>query len=202
MIFDPLLKAWKASDFESVTDAFLSGRSVRVSGIKGSSRSLYFHQLQQHLQMPLLVLTSSTKQAEDDYSDLTFLSEHLGNTNPVYFPAHDTEPYQGISPHPQISVMRMQALWHLTTDQTPIIVAPLSAAVQWMAPRENFGRSLLTIEWGDEKSPVELAALLRSFGYKEKDLVTSRGEFALRGGILDLFSPAEAMPVRLEFFGN
>jgi transcription-repair coupling factor (superfamily II helicase) len=202
MIFDPLLKGWKASDFESVTDAFLSGRSVRVTGIKGSARSIYFHLLQQHLRMPLLVLTSTTKQAEDDYSDLTFLSGHLGKTNPLYFPAHDTEPYQGVSPHPQISVMRMQALWHLTADQTPIIVAPLSAAVQWMAPRENFGRSLLTIEWGDEKSPVEIAALLRSFGYKEKDLVTSRGEFALRGGILDLFSPAEVLPVRMEFFGN
>ena len=82
------------------------------------------------------------------------------------------------------------------------MVAPLNAAVQWMAPPDHFGRSLLTIEWGDENSPVEIAARLRSFGYKEKDLVSSSGEFALRGGILDLFSPAEETPVRMEFFGN
>src|SRR4030095_9683340 len=49
---------------------------------------------------------------------------------------------------------------------------------------------------------VEIATLLLSFGYKEKDLVTSRGEFALRGGILDAYSPAEELPVRMEFFGN
>jgi len=202
MIFDSILNAWKISNFESMLEAFLAGRKAHVSGIKGSARAFFFQLLQQHLRMPLLVLTAGTRQAEDDYSDLTYLSAHTSGVAPVYFPAHDTEPYQGTSPHPQISVLRMQALWHLTTDQTPIVIAPMQAAVQWIAPREHFGRSLLTIEWGDERSPAEIATLLRSFGYKEKDLVTSRGEFALRGGILDAYSPAEELPVRMEFFGN
>jgi transcription-repair coupling factor (superfamily II helicase) len=202
MIFDPLFKAWKASDFESLEDAFLAGKKARVTGLKGSARSFFLQLLQQRIRTPLLFLTSSTAQAEDDYSDLKFLAQHEPGLHPLYFPAHDTEPYQGVSPHPQISVMRMQALWRLTTDPMPIVVAPLHAAVQWMAPRSHFGRSLLTIEWGDEKSPVEIAALLRSFGFKEKDLVSSSGEFAVRGGILDVFSPAEVAPVRMEFFGN
>ena len=194
MIFDPLFKAWKQSDLESIEDAFLSGKKARVTGLKGSARSFFLQLLQQKIQTPLLFLTSGTAQAEDDYSDLKFLAQHEPQIHPLYFPAHDTEPYQGVSPHPQISVMRMQALWRLTTDPTPIVVAPLHAAVQWMAPRSHFGRSLLVVEWGDEKSPVELAALLRNFGFKEKDLVSSSGEFAIRGGILDVFSPAEDAP--------
>ena len=202
MIFDPLFKAWKDSDFESIENAFLSGQRARITGLKGSARSFFLQLLQQKIKTPILFLTSSSDQAEDDYSDLKFLAQHEPQIHPLYFPAHDTEPYQGVSPHPQISVMRMKALWRLTSDQTPIVVAPLHAAVQWMAPRSQFGRSLLTVEWGDEKSPVELAALLRSFGFKEKDLVSSSGEFAIRGGILDVFSPAEDSPVRMEFFGN
>ena len=200
MIFDPLFRAWKASDFESLEDAFLAGKKARITGLKGSARSFFLQLLQHKIRTPLLFLTSSTAQAEDDYSDLKFLAQYYPQLHPLYFPAHDTEPYQGVSPHPQISVMRMQALWRLTSDQTPIVIAPLHAAVQWMAPRSHFGRSLLTIEWGDEKSPVEIAALLRSFGFKEKVLVSSSGEFAIRGGILDVFSPAEIAPVRMEFF--
>ena len=202
MILESLSKGWKSSDFESILDAFVSGRRVHATGIKGSARSIFFYLLQQHVQVPLLVLTANTAQAEDDYSDLRFLASHLPGLNPLYFPAHDTEPYQGVSPHPQISVMRMKALWHFRTDALPVVIAPLHAAVQKMAPAEHFPRSLLTIEWGDEKNPVELASLLRSFGYKDKDLVSSRGEFALRGGILDVFSPAEDSPIRMEFFGN
>ena len=202
MILDPLWKGWKPSDFESILEAFVSGRRVRVTGMKGSARSLFFRLLQQNVRVPLLILTSTIGQAEEDYSDLQYLSQYVPNLNPLYFPSHDTEPYQGVSPHPQISVMRMQALWHLATDTMPIVIAPIAAAVQWMAPREHFQRSLLKIEWGDEKSPVDIATSLRSFGYKEKDLVSLRGEFALRGGILDVFSPAEEAPIRMEFFGN
>ena len=202
MILEPLFKSWKASDFELILEAFLKGQRVQISGLKGSARSIFLHLLQKQIRMPVVLLTTGTAQAENDFTDLKFLSEHFSEVHPVYFPAHDTEPYQGVSPHPQISVMRMQALWHLMTDRAPIVVAPMHAATQWMAPREHFGRSLLTIEWGDEKSPVEIAAALRSLGYKEKDLVSSRGELALRGGILDVWSPAEDAPVRMEFFGN
>src|SRR5688572_21284498 len=111
MILESLTKGWKSSDFESILDAFVSGRRVHATGIKGSARSIFFHLLQQHVQVPILVLTANTGQAEEDYSDLQFLANHLPGLNPLYFPAHDTEPYQGVSPHPQISVMRMKALW-------------------------------------------------------------------------------------------
>ena len=52
------------------------------------------------------------------------------------------------------------------------------------------------------EGPYAIADLLRNYGFTEKDLVTSRGEFSMRGAILDLFSPAEESPVRIEFFGN
>ena len=201
MIFEPLLSAWKSADFESILEAFVNNRKVRISGIRGSARSFFFLLLQKHLQMPLLVLTRA-KYAESDFSDLNFLCPLLGAPQPIYFPALDTEPYQGVSPHPQISVMRMQALWHISTQPSPVVVAPLQAAVQWIAPAASFQRSYQRVEWGDERSPVDLASVLRGFGYREKDLVISKGEFARRGGILDVFSAAEESPVRMEFFGN
>src|SRR5262249_36048958 len=134
--------------------------------------------------------------------DLTFWSHQLGLPEPVYFPAFDFAPYQKTSPHPQISALRMQALWKMEQKKTGVIVLPLQAALHWMAPPESFHRSFFQMEWGEEKGPIEIASILRAYGYREKDLVTSRGEFSLRGGILDVYSPAEELPVRLEFFGN
>jgi transcription-repair coupling factor (superfamily II helicase) len=206
MIFDVLGKSWANGDLEAVLEAFAAGKQVSVSGLKGSSRSFYFFSLQRQLQMPLVIVTTSAKQAEELHSDLGFLDRSYGSSATeariLLFPENDTEPYQGVSPHPQISVSRMQALWHLRQGTAQFVITSVRAATQFIAPPENFSRSFIRIEWGEEKSPLEIAALLRNYGYREKDLVTSAGEFSLRGGILDFYSPAEETPIRMEFFGN
>jgi transcription-repair coupling factor (superfamily II helicase) len=207
MIFDPLSTEWKDGQLDGVLEAFAAGKQVQVSGLKGCAAAFYLAMLQQNLKMPLVVITSSTDSAEALLRDLTFFTQYVNRQNNsssrvVYFPSYDTEPYQGASPHPQISAMRMQTLWHLLQGGVEILVLPVKAATQKIAPPDNLQRSVSVISSGENRSPMEIATLLQKYGYQEKDLVTSKGEFSLRGGILDFYSPAEELPLRIEFFGN
>ena len=207
MIFDAIAAKWSGGDLDAVLEAFANGKRVSVAGLKGCATAFYLAQLQQHVRMPLAVVTSGTQAAEDLLRDITFFSQYLDRKNNsksriAYFPAYDTEPYQGVSPHPQISALRMQTLWHLSQKEVSILILPVKAALQKIAPPENFRQSVTIVTSGEGRGPLEIAELLRTYGYREKDLVTSRGEFSLRGGILDFYSPAEELPVRLEFFGN
>ena len=96
----------------------------------------------------------------------------------------------------------MQALWHLAEGNAEFLIVPIQATLKIMPPPEHFQRCIKGIDKTFPEGPYALAELLRKYGFTEKDLVTSRGEFSLRGAILDLFSPAEESPVRIEFFGN
>src|SRR5262245_61890549 len=207
MIFDPLSTEWKDGQLDGVLEAFAAGKQVHVSGLKGCAAAFYLALLHQNLKMPLVIITSSTDSAEALLRDLTFFTQYVNRQNDsssrvVYFPSYDTEPYQGASPHPQISALRMQALWHLLQGGVQILILPVKAATQRIAPPENLQQSVSVISSGENRSPLEIATLLQKYGYQEKDLVTSKGEFSLRGGILDFYSPAEELPLRVEFFGN
>lgn len=208
MIFELLARTFPEQDLEAVFETFASGKNVRVTGLRAAARAFYLTLLSPRLRMPMVCLTPTVKQAEDLYADLLFLEQCFhpergtARTRVVTFPAPDTEPYQGVSPHPQISVQRMQALWHLTQSSIDFLVVPVQAAARVLPPPENLERSFDVLSLENEEGPIAIASKLRKYGYREKDLVTSRGEFSLRGGILDFYSPAEEFPVRAEFFGN
>lgn len=208
MIFELLARTFPEQDLEAVFEVFASGRNVRVTGLRAAARAFYLTLLSPRLRMPIVCLAPTVKQSEDLYTDLLFLEQCFypqrgaAASRVVTFPAPDTEPYQGVSPHPQISVQRMQALWHLTQRDIDFLVAPIQAAARVLPPPENLQRSFDTLTLDNEEGPIAIAAKLRRYGYREKDLVTSRGEFSLRGGILDFYSPAGELPVRAEFFGN
>ncbi|HEY4490801.1 MAG TPA: hypothetical protein VI958_02330, partial [Acidobacteriota bacterium] len=158
MIFQSITGIWEKADLDRIVEAFAAGKSVQTIGIKGSARSFYLDQLQRHLNMPLVVICSSTKRAEDTMTDLHFLSATTGLDSIVYFPTYDTEPYQGTSPHPQVSSLRMKALWQLRQGRCRILVVPAQAAARYLPPVENLERSVFAIEWGDERDPVATAA--------------------------------------------
>jgi transcription-repair coupling factor (superfamily II helicase) len=208
MIFEPITAMWPESELDQVYSSFSEGKKARVSGLKGSAKAIYLRLLQQRLQMPLVFVTANAPQAEEYYKDLQFLEKTLtpktnrSESNILYFPDYDTEPYQGTSPHPQIRVWRMQAFWKLLQKTANMIIVPVQALARRLPPPEAFRRGFSSIEWGQVLDPTEIASLLTRYGYQEKDLVTSRGEFSLRGGIVDFFSPSEELPIRLEFFGN
>ncbi len=124
----------------------------------------------------------------------------------VAVPAWDCLPYDRVSPNPEIVARRIDALTRLATTPVPaagrVVVTTVAAILQRLPPREVFKASVRRHARGDRVNVNELVEFLRHTGYRRSDTVREAGEFALRGGILDVFPPGGAEPLRLDFFGD
>ena len=150
-------------------------------------------------EVPLLVVTSSSRGAED-------LAEDLRNLHPlVYeFPAWETLPHERLSPRSDTVAHRLSTLYalkNLHAKDRPIVVAPIRAVIHRFIA--SLAQSpLWTVEIGQEISLTELITHLTALSFTRTDLVEKRGEFAVRGGIVDVFLPLALHPVRIDFFGD
>ena len=147
---------------------------------------------------PLLVITSSSRSSEDLVNELREL-----HNNVVEFPAWETLPHERLSPRSDTVAKRIQTLYELEKKQSvfPIVVTPVRGAIHRIIA--NLGKeALLELEIGKDQSLDELVRHLSSLSYIRTDLVERRGEFAVRGGIVDLFLPLADYPIRIDFFGD
>jgi transcription-repair coupling factor (superfamily II helicase) len=126
----------------------------------------------------------------------------LGASRVVRFPAWESLPYEGISPGPQVAGTRARAAHRLRQSGGPLVVAaPVLAALQGLAPTLADGEPL-ALESGASVPLEALAERLAGLGYARVDVVEHRGEFAVRGGIVDMFPATSRRPVRAEFWGD
>ncbi len=150
-------------------------------------------------QQPILVVTSSSRGAEDLAEDLRNLHSTV-----LEFPAWETLPHERLSPRSDTVAKRIQtlaALRDLSEDSHPIVVAPIRAVIhRFIASLAQ--EPLLTVELGQEISLTELIKHFTALSYTRTDLVEKRGEFAVRGGIVDVFLPLSDYPIRIDFFGD
>lgn len=150
----------------------------------------------------LLVITATSREAEELSLALTaFLPyEAIG-----YYPAWETLPHERLSPRSDTIGRRFDLLHRLTDQQESsplqVIVTPVRGALQ--PQLKGFGElTPLRLKTDDTIDLGELADALLGLAYEHVDLVEKRGQFAQRGGILDVFPPTAEHPVRLDFFGD
>jgi len=122
------------------------------------------------------------------------------------FPAWDCLPYDRISPNSEIVSRRIDTLTRLATgkgDGAPLVVlTTVNALVQRVPPRRLFDGRVLTLRPGGRIGLDRLQSFFRNNGYIRTDTVRESGEFAVRGGIVDLFPAGAAEPIRFDFFGE
>lgn len=117
-------------------------------------------------------------------------------------PHFDVSPYVGLYPKPQLMFERLRFLFAATSAQkNDIFVAPVGALQQLTLPPENFLAPAFSIKTGLDL-PQGLPGVLEAMGYVAAPAVEECGQFAVRGGIVDIFSPAHEYPVRIELFGD
>lgn len=97
---------------------------------------------------------------------------------------------------------RIEALYAISSEKTPIVLTTVAALTQLTIPPSYVTNLTVRLRVGDEYSPDELALRLTRSGYIRTEMVEGAGQFALRGGILDVFPPASPQPIRMEFFGD
>jgi transcription-repair coupling factor (superfamily II helicase) len=123
----------------------------------------------------------------------------------IAFPAWDTVPYDRIGPNSEIVARRMAALARLAAAPLrgpTLLLTTVNAILQRVPARQFIRRSLKNIAAGQRIDRNELIGRLDLLGYQRTGLVVEAGEYAVRGGILDLYPPGRQSPVRLDFFGD
>jgi transcription-repair coupling factor (superfamily II helicase) len=120
------------------------------------------------------------------------------------FPAWDCLPYDRVSPNAAVAATRMATLTKLAhvNNQSGIVLTTVNALLQRVAPRETIATQSLAIAPGNARPMNEIARWLETNGFIRASTVRDVGEYAVRGGILDLYAPGTSAPVRLDFFGD
>ena len=103
--------------------------------------------------------------------------------------------------HDQL-IQRLKALKYLRTGRPVIVIAPVSAAVKKLPPHRAFEEKVLKIKLGEELDINHAKSSLANMGYERMEIVDGRGQFSIRGGIIDIFTPDSADPYRVELFGT
>jgi transcription-repair coupling factor (superfamily II helicase) len=119
------------------------------------------------------------------------------------FPAWDCLPYDRVSPNPDIVSRRIDTLTRLAEAQPRrLVLTTVNAAIQRVPPRELFRERVLLLKLRDAIAQEKLTQFLARNGYRRTETVREPGEFAIRGGIVDLFPSGTTEPLRLDFFGD
>ncbi|ARJ65529.1 transcription-repair coupling factor [Magnetospirillum sp. ME-1] len=120
------------------------------------------------------------------------------------FPAWDCVPYDRVSPNVDVVARRIDTLARLAdgVKGSFVVLTTVPALAQRVPPREALAQATLDARKGSRLSMDKLTAFLSKNGYVRADTVMEPGEYAVRGGIIDLFPPGSAEPLRLDFFGD
>jgi transcription-repair coupling factor (superfamily II helicase) len=181
------------------------GSGVVLAGLTPTAKAVVCAGLAHSLGRPLVVLTSDNDAADQMRTTAsTFLSWLAGETAAAVsaLPAFDCSPYEGRSPHAEISERRAVALWNLASGRTRILFVPLAAALGRFRKAAYYRSLALDLKLGDEVSLDDLVEHLKGVGYEVAEPVEDAGQYSLRGGIVDVFSPESEWPIRFEFFGD
>ncbi|HKD06703.1 MAG TPA: transcription-repair coupling factor [Bryobacteraceae bacterium] len=177
--------------------------SLRLSGLTLTAKAAYTALLFREIHRPLILVTDGSKQAEAVFPLLrTFCSLLDAGTTPLLLPALDTMPGQAMTPHAEILARRAAALVRMAHGYSGILVTPVQAALTRTEAPDYYRQLTMRLRVNDEIPFDDLTSHLESVGYEKRDPVEMVGEYSVRGGILDVFSPDEAQPVRIEFFGD
>ena len=202
---DLFLELGNHPSFQDALRRLGQGHNTSLSGLTTTAKALYAVLLHQATARSLIVVVDGNKQAEalSETIDTFFnLLASDDRNSPQLLPALDVLPLQNLSPHAEILEQRAIGLWRLATQKVPITVLPVTSALLRIEPAEYYRQLALKLRVGEELPLDEVVAHLESIGYERREPVEMVGEYSVRGGILDVFSPEAPKPVRIDLFGD
>jgi len=198
----PSAPAWLDAIVEDPVIARLAsfveqGGASTVRGLAGSMAVVLAAAIRRRTSRAVLLLVAHLDEAEEAIDELADLAIPAR-----LFPALEVLPGESTTSLELLSA-RLTLARDLRLGADPgIVVAPIAALMQGVPTPTRLARMLRTIRPGDRVDPAELAAWLADAGYRRATAVESPGEFAVRGGILDVFPPGGLTPFRLDLFGD
>jgi transcription-repair coupling factor (superfamily II helicase) len=190
----------RGAPFQQALERIRNGESPNLSGLPTTAKAFTLALLARELKRTLLVIVDGNKQAEELSEPLeTFLAS--GDETTI-LPALDVLPHQGLSPHSDILERRAVGLMNLAAGRYSVVIAPIASALLKTRDAKFYGQLSLILRTNEDVPMDMLAGHLESVGYTRSEPVQLRGEYSIRGGIVDVFAPESERPVRIEFFGD
>jgi len=180
-----LLQEWKTGQHQQL-----------VTGLSGSARPVFI-QAMLKLGKPILIVSPNLLQAQRMVDDLARI---IGDESVHLYPADELIAADLSVSSPELRAERISVLNKMISGEPGVYITPIAGLRKYLPEKEQWKRSVLKTSVGEEVDVEAWMSQLVSMGYTRQPMVTAPGEFALRGGILDIYPLDQEFPVRLEFF--
>ncbi|HJZ77207.1 MAG TPA: CarD family transcriptional regulator, partial [Vicinamibacterales bacterium] len=181
-----------------------------VSGLTNSAKALFVAAAAQaEPTAVILYVVPNDGELEEACADVSFFLAALEGLTAAAteravlpFPSHEVDPYRGLAPHVGVTSVRARALYGIAHGSARAVIASAPALLPRVTAPPRLLAASLDLRPGQDIAPADLADLLVDAGFTREDPADEHGEFAIRGGIVDIFPAGEPHPVRLEFIGD
>jgi transcription-repair coupling factor (superfamily II helicase) len=187
---------------DAIEDKISRNQSVQCVGLAGANKAYFAASLYVKLNRPLCIILPTPKDVEKFQNDFRFFS--ASHSIPFFnFPSYNISPYKNLSYHNETAARRVGILYHLMSAEKPFVMVTnaTSLSQQVLPQKELIDYAELLME-NEEFDRDALIQKLIAGGYVRTSLVEEPGDFSVRGGVLDLYSPLYPDPLRIEFFGD
>lgn len=187
-------------DIQSVVNGLKNGlKEQLIAGVSGSARSMLVSIVQQSVERPVLLITHQLVHAQELYDDLV---EFIGEENVHLYPVNELIASEIAVASPELRSQRIDALTQWSKRKNGILVAPIAAVKRILPPPDYWEKYQLPFTVGEEINIENYLASFVDMGYERVSMVTTPGEFSVRGGIIDIYPITEEHPIRVELFDN
>lgn len=194
-LMEPLISSEEFIELES----YIKGdkHPIEIEGLSESGKSYVINGIYEVSDKPVVIITNSDMEAKNLYEDL-----NLYLSNVYYFPVKEIVFYNVDAISGDLRWARLNVIKEILSNNKNIIVTSIDAFAARYTPKNLFKTHTVSISVGDEVDFKELSKILVEAGYDRVDVVEGKGEFSLRGGLLDLFPTNSIYPYRIELFGD
>ncbi|MCY6960328.1 transcription-repair coupling factor [Clostridium brassicae] len=189
---------YESSSFKRIIDKLDENKvPIEVLGVSDSARSYFINGLYENEKKSIFIFTNSDVDAKNLYEDISFYTPNV-----YYFPIKEVVFYNIYAISGDLRWERLKVIREMLKKDRKIIVTSMEALASNYIPPEMYLKYTFNFSVGDSINLEALSEKLVLSGYERVSIVEGKGEFSIRGGILDIYSPIEAIPYRIELFGD
>ena len=185
-----------------------AGEQLTWRGLNGSAHLLALSEFSPHLRQQtsaltpqmIVLVTAEPASTEEWASGIRFFQSSTEPHQILRFPDWETLPYDAFSPHQDITSERLACLQHLRNQQQGLLIVPAPTLVQKIAPTSFLDGACFDLKRGQIFDTESQRLRLEAAGYQATDTVTERGQYAVRGAVMDIFPMGAELPVRIDLF--
>ena len=177
------------------------GRVIALDGLTSVAAKAYLLSRISAKGKTVVVVTDTNASLDSWESDIRFWTGEKGSSV-ICLPSFETDVYSGSSPHAETMERRALSLWQMKQQPPDFLLVSARSLIGRTVTPDELNTLGATLRLDEDHSPDDLVERLAAAGYVREDPIGNIGQFSVRGGILDVWSPDADSPVRIEFFGD